>query len=229
MKAEQIHAKIYAGRGKAALRLGLSYDVWRPVQASDPFTNQIATIKAAFNAGDNKYKNPNMPGDPIWFGDFDGRLTQTGDYLICSGNHEDIKYIAAQQHLLPIIVVECNRSVRLLRSKKSQSVGYVGHSGLDYAATENDDILGMAPDNNGGKFLGWPCSIILGRGQMRNPEPLPASSAEQTGWQILLPSSVPAVINANDILIDDLGRKYSISAAEQSDIGWRIKATEVHQ
>jgi hypothetical protein len=229
MNADQIHDKIYSGRAKIAMRLGKSYDVYRPVRANNPLTNQIATIKAAFNAGDSKYKKPNMPGDPIWFGDFDGRITCVGDYLVNTENKSDIRYIAAQQQLLPIIIVECNRSVRLIRAKNEQSVGYVGYSGVDYAANKNDDILGLAPENNNGKFIGWPCSILLGKGQMKNTEPLPASSSEQTGWQILLPASVPVVVNADDLLIDDLARKYSVSGAEKTDLGWRIKAIEVHQ
>lgn len=229
MNADQINAKIYAGRGKVAKRLGISYDVYRPVRAGNPLTNQVATIKAAFNAGDGTYKKPNMPGDPIWFGDFDASITRAGDYLVNCFNKGDIRYIAAKQFLLPILIVECNRSVRLLRTKKEQAVGYIGYSGVDYEVTENDDILGVAPDNNSGKFIGWPCSILFGKGQMKNAEPLPASSSEQVGWQILLPSSVPVLINADDRLIDDLGRKYSISGAEQTDLGWRIKAIEAHQ
>lgn len=229
MNADQINAKIYSGRAKVAQRLGFSYDVYRPVRARNPLTNQIATIKAAFNAGDGSYKKPNMPGDSIWFGDFDGNLTRTGDYLVGCENSRDIRFIATQQSLLPILVVECNRSVRLIRAKKELSVGYVGYSGIEYGASENDDILGVSPDNNQGVFCGWPCSILFGKGQMRNPEPLPASSAEQVGWQILLPSSVPLVINTNDRFVDDLGRKYLVSGAEQTDIGWRIKAIEVHQ
>jgi hypothetical protein len=82
MDAARIHAKIYAGRGKAALRLGLLYDVMRPVIAADPFTQKVARLNAAFNNTDNKYLKANHPGDPLWYGDLDGRQTLAGDYLV---------------------------------------------------------------------------------------------------------------------------------------------------
>jgi hypothetical protein len=49
------------------------------------------------------------------------------------------------------------------------------------------------------------------------------------GWDITIPVSVPAVINAGDTITDDLGRNYSVRGAELTDLGWRISAVEIHQ
>ena len=231
MNAAQIHAKIYAGRAKAALRLGLVYNVYRPIQATDPLSNQILSINAAFNAGDSTYKSPNLPGDPIWYGDFDGRLTKPGDYLIHSENPTDIKYIAAQQQLLPIICIDCNRSIRIARATPLGAVGAVGalgYSGIADTSAESSDVLGVNPLNNNGTFIGWPCSMIFGKGRLRNSEALPSGTSEQMGWMVYLPISVPIVVGAGDRLIDDLGRMFVVNGAEQSDIGWRINAIEMH-
>ncbi|XLV72565.1 hypothetical protein ACKZDW_07910 [Ralstonia syzygii subsp. celebesensis] len=43
-----------------------------------------------------------------------------------------------------------------------------------------------------------------------------------------MPPSVPVVVRSGDILTDDLGKRYAVEGAEQSDIGWRINAQEVH-
>jgi len=231
MNADQINAKIYAGRGKVALRLGSSNVVYRPFKASNPLTNPIATISASFNSGDNKYAMPNMPGDPIWFGDFDARITQAGDYLVRSSDATNIKYIASQQPLLPIIVIECNRSIMLSRSNintgiseptKIGAMPYVGVSVL-----LSVDVFGTSAASGG--FIGWPCSIIQGKGGSRVQGALPTSSLSLFGWSIMLPSSIPEIIRAGDVLTDDLNRNYSVSGAELTDIGWRIAAVEIHQ
>lgn len=227
MNADQIHAKIYAGRGKAALRLGLDCNVFRG-GADNPLSNRVATIKAAFNAGDSTYKSPNMPGDAFWYGDFDGMQTQPGDYLVCVRDGKTY-YIAAQQMLLPIVCVDCNRSVRISRASTQGvpgAVGAVGYSGLCDSPAESADVLGTNPANNGGTFVGWPCSILFG-GKSQAGIGLPGD-VKNSGWRILLPPSVPVVLRAGDIVIDDLGKRYAIEGAEQSDIGWRINAQEVH-
>ncbi len=221
MNAAQIHAKIYAGRGKAALRLGQDCAVMRPDQAADPLANQIAVLKAAFNAGDNTYRVPNLPGKAIWFGDFDGNQTQPGDYLVRASDGQ-IYYIAAQQSLLPMICIECNRLVRVARAVPQgadDAVGAVGYSGLCDTPAQSCNVLGS-------DTAGWPCSILFG-GRSQAAAGLPGD-VKNTGWRILLPPSVPVVLRAGDIVADDLGRRYAIEGAELSDSGWRINAQEVH-
>ena len=214
MDAARIQAKIYAGRGKAALRIGFPCCVYRPVSVDAPLSNQIAIIKAAFNAADNVYGKPNLFGKPIWFGDFDGRLTQAGDYLIRQTDGAAF-YIAAQQPLLPIICVDCPRKLWISRQDDAQTVGVGGYSGL----TDLVDILGTA-DNP------WPASILIG-GRVQASTGLPAGVRE-AAWSILLPPTVPVTVQSSDIASDDLGRRFTIESAELTDLGWRMLATEVH-
>lgn len=230
MDAAKIHAKIYAGRGKAALRLGLLYDVMRPVIAADPFTQKITQLNAAFNNTDNKYLKANHPGDPLWYGDLDGRVTQPGDYLV---GKESLYFIAAQQQLLPIICVECNRTVRMTRAvtptpeSSENNVSVLPYSGQCQSPAESEDALGTRP-GAGGPAIGWPASVLFGKGKLRNNTALKAGTSEQLGWQIMLPLSVPVVFHPGDRLVDDLGNIFSVSGAELSDTGWRIQAIEVH-
>jgi len=231
MRAEQIHAKIYAGRGKAALRLGLAYRVLRPASAADPLAGagEMAVINAAFSASDNDYRKPAKPGEAIWYGDFDGRQTQPGDYLVCCASGGQTYFIAAQQPLLPIVCVACDRAVRVSRAAPPgapETVGAVGYSGLCEGPGASIDVLGASPAGNGGTFTGWPCSILFG-GRALPASGLPAD-VKNAGWRILLPPSVPVVLRAGDILTDDLGRRYTIEGAELSASGWRINAQEVH-
>jgi hypothetical protein len=212
MDAQKIHAKIYSGRAKAALRLGLSFDVWRPNQMANPLTNKVATINAAFNAGDNNYLKPNMPGDAYWFGDFDGNKTQVGDYLV---GEADIFFIAGQQMLLPTICVQCNRKAKVLRQPQNNNVGAVGYAGM--VINDMESVIGDVEL--------WPVSILVG-GRSQNLVNLPSES-KQAGWKILMPSSISAIINYGDMIVDDLNRKYIIESAELTDL-WRITAQEAH-
>ena len=216
MDAATIQAKIYAGRAKAALRLGMDCNVFRPLSAAAPLGNQVATIKAAFNSGDNSYKSPNLPGDAIWYGDLDGRLTKPGDYLQRVADGQTY-YIAVQQQLLPIICVECNRSVHITRQKTQTGIGAINYGGS--IPTQDTDVLGTTSAL-------WPASILFG-GKVQAGMGLPAGVRE-SGWRILLPPSVPVTIMAGDIVTDDLGKRYAIDGAELTDTGWRINAQEVH-
>lgn len=216
MDGATIQQRIYAGRGKAALRIGLDCRQYRPLTAAAPLGNLVATIKAAFNAGDSTYRAPNLPGDPIWYGDFDARTTRVGDYLVRVSDGS-IWFIAGQQQLLPIICVDCNRSVRVTRQIAVTAVGAVGYGGM-MSSTEVD-VLG-APGSL------WPAAILFG-GRKEAAANLPAGT-KNAGWKFMLPPSVPVTLMAGDILTDDLGRRYVIDGAELSDTGWRLMGNEVH-
>lgn len=221
MDAATINARIYAGRGKAAQRIGYSYTVHRPVSAATALPAPIATIPAAFNAGDNKYAKPNEYGHPIWYADLDGRLVQPGDYLVRTDQPTDVYFVAGMQPLLPIIAIDCPRTVRVTVPVPTTAIGAVGYSGIC-------DTVGEMTTALGSNAAGWPCSITLGKGTQTAATHLPTGSTKQQGWQVLLPPSVPITINAGMRLIDDLGRKYDVVAAELSDLGWRIMANEDH-
>lgn len=219
MDGATIQQRILAGRGKAAQRIGLSCAQFRPLTAAAPLGNQVGTVLAAFNAGDNTYAKPNLPGDPIWFADLDGRVTQAGDYLVRAADGATW-FIASQQQLLPIVVIECNRQMQIVRQAPVTEVGAVGYGGLT-TATEVP-ILG-AP----GAL--WPASILFGGRKAPTGTGLPAGTG-QAGWKVMLPPSVPGsvVIAAGDIMVDDLGRRYIIDGAELNDQGWRLTANDNH-
>lgn len=214
MDGNTIQQRIYAGRGKAALRIGLPCRVFRPKSAALPLANLLTTLYAAFNAGDSTYLKPNKYGNPIWFADLDGRYTRPGDYLVRVSDG-GIWFIAAQEQLVPIVAVECNRSVKITRAADNQACG-VG----EYSSLASDvDYLGTDDTR-------WPASILLG-GRALSANGLPAD-VKQSGWRILLPPSVPVTIGAGDIAIDDLDRRYAIESAEVTDMGWRLTVNEVH-
>jgi hypothetical protein len=215
MDGPTIQARVYAGYAKAANVIGLPYQQYRPLAANAPLGNLVATIKAAFDSSPNyKFTTPNEYGDPTWFALINDASVQTGDYLIGNG---DVKFVAGKQFLLPVIVIDCNRTLKITRQQAQTTVGAVGYGGN--VPSQEVDVLG-AP----GAF--WPASILFG-GKSQAGVGLPAG-VKNIGWRILLPPSVPITIKAGDIATDDLGRRYAIDGAELTDLGWRINAQEVH-
>ncbi|VVE85015.1 hypothetical protein [Pandoraea sputorum] len=222
MDAITLQNRIYAGYAQAAKRLGLSYAQFRPTAAANPLATQRGSLLVAFNAEDMSYGKPNRYGDPVWYGLFDGRLTQTGDYLVGPGG---TFFIASQQLHLPIQCVECNVTVRVSRVAAQTGVGAVGYGGPCGESGANGDsfLIGDASD------AGWPASILLFGQREKSVSGLPSSS-QQIGWRILLPKSVPqsVVFQASDTVSCSLGRRYVVQGAELTDMGWRLTTTELH-
>lgn len=216
MDGATLQGKIYRGYAKAAKVIGQSFNLYRPLSASTPLGNQVGTVMAALDSGPAyDFKSPNEYGDPTWFALVDDATTQAGDYLI---NSTGTYFIAGKQFLLPVIAVECNRTVKISRGQAVSAVGALGYGGM--TPSTQQDVLG-AP----GAL--WPASVLFGGKQERDQSGLPAG-VPLAGWQILLPPSVPITIKASDIVTDDLGRRYAINGAELTDLGWRIKAVEEH-
>lgn len=207
MDAALLQQKIYMGYAKAALRIGNTYGVYRPTSANDPTDGArlVASLPASFNAEDMKYGKPNKYGKPTWYCLIDGTQTQVGDYLIYGS---ETYFIAAQQLALPILVVECNQIVSVARPAQQTEVG-----ALPYAGNPDGDETPL--------MMNWPASVLQGTKGEKNVVQLPADT-RSPWWAILLPHAAGVTLRSSDILTDELGRRFAISSAELTDLGWRL-------
>lgn len=221
MTPAEVQAKLNAGYAKGARVLGSDYSVYRPSTAANPLTTLIIAQKAAISAKDYSWMKVNKPGELIWLCLMDGTLTRRGDYLVGAS---DTFFIASQLLNQPILCIKCNRKVRLMRMPGSVTVGALGYQGE--CATGMVDILGAA-GASGAFGTGWSASILLKGRAEQTGSGLPGAT-RNVGWEVLLPSSIGVTIVESDVLVDDLGRKYSIQAAEESDVGWRLVTVEEH-
>lgn len=212
MDAATLQSKIYAGYAKAAAKIGYTTDVFRPVTAANPTAvgNKINSIPASFNPEDASYGKPNKYGHPTWFGLFDGRLTKVGDYLI--NPYDGTFFVAAQQIQLPILLVQCNRTLNVIRPQQQAGVGALGYGG-DTAANESTIMTA------------WPASVLQGPKGEKSEVGLPGD-VKQPWWAILMPAWAGVTIRGGDIITDDLQRRYVISSAELTDLGWRMTAMQ---
>lgn len=212
MDGPTLQARIYAGRGIAAAHIGLPCNQFRPLVATSPFTNQVGVISVALNSADQTYLKPNLYGKAIWYADMDGRLTQPGDYLVRQNDGSNW-FVAAQQQLLPIVVINCNRVINVLRPQQQSGVGAQGYGG-DTVASETPLITG------------YPASVFVGTKTDRSLVNLPGD-VRNPSWAVLLPVLPGGIYLRNeDVITDDQSRRYVISSAELSDLGWRIMAVQ---
>lgn len=209
MDAATLQARIYKGYGKAAQRIGYSYQQYRATTANNPLgTVALQSLFCSFTTNFD-YSAPNKYGQATWLGMFDGSNVKPGDYLV---GHGGTYFVAAMQDTLPIYCVQCNRTLSVLRVGMDVGVGQVGYGG-DTVATE-------VP-----LMTGWPASVLQGTKGEQNDAKLPGDM-RSPWWLILLPAFAGVVIRTSDILTDDLGRRYAISSAELTDMGWRITARQ---
>lgn len=212
MDGAMINAKVYAGYAKAAQRIGTTYQHYRPTSASNPISagTRMADMLASLNANDPRYSRPNMYGKSTWYAVADGTRLQVGDYII---GIEGTLFVAALQQLLPIFMVDCNRTINVLRPQQQNGLGAVGYGG----DTDSNETALMTA---------WPASVLQGTKGEKGGVNLPGDTRDPW-WTVLLPQWSGVSLRSGDIITDDLARRYAISSAELTDLGWRITAAQV--
>lgn len=210
MNSVRMNQLIYRGLGKAAQRIGPTCTVYRPASALLPISpeNIVTTLPASFTTSYN-FSKPNSYGQPTWQAILDGTQVEAGDYIV---GPDGTWFIAAKQPLLPILAVDCPRTVDIFRPQKQSGAGKTGYGGNTSA---NQQTLATQ----------WPMSELKDSKGRDTEADLPAD-VSSAWWTFLLPP-IPGVTLANrDIIADDIGRRFLINTAELSDLGWRMTALQ---
>jgi len=218
MDAATLHARIDAGMGKAARRLGITATAYRPAGATNPIVsgNIVGTLPMAVSA-DAKYSygRANLYGQAIWYGLLDTSTLRVGDYLVRPDRRTGTEdggtwFVAALQLHLPPVLVSCNAVMTLTRpGGQSAAAGYYG---------------GVAVSGETALLTAWPGSILL-RGQSKMSEVgLPGDTALSL-HDVLLPFG-GVELRPNDVITtaETPARRYTVSAVERTDLGWRLTA-----
>jgi hypothetical protein len=210
-----LQAKVYAGYAKAAQRIGLPYDIYRPTSFVEPLGGmKIATIPAAFTqhgAGNFDFSKPSDYAKPMFHALLDGTQVQVGDYLVSENNPQGPFFIAAKDAGVPILAVQTNRTISAFNPGPTLGLGANVYSGTTLA---NETAI----------MLNWPASVLLGSRGVRDQQ-LP-EDAGYGSWRVLMPAWPGVVIRPGTILNDDVGNRMIVVSAELQDLGWRIDATQ---
>ncbi len=209
MDGVTLNGKVWGGYAKAAAKIGTAYNHYRPTSASNPIGagTLLGSMLVSLNADDPRYSRPNVYGKSTWYAVADGSQMQVGDYIV---GIEGTLFVAALQQLLPIFMVDCNRTVNVSRPQQEAGFGAQAYGGN----TVPQETALMTQ---------WPASILQGTKGEKSEINLPGD-VRNPWWLILLPYWTGVNLDMGDVITDDIGRKYVISSAEQTDLGWRITA-----
>ncbi len=207
MDGAAIQAKIYAGYAKTASYIGAAHTQYRPASALAPLAAPLGTLAAHFRM-DQAFARTQAYGKPLWMLYADGAQLAPGDYLVGA---VATYFVAAMPPLLPIAAVQCNRQIVVTRPVSGGAAGAQGYGGEAGSET---------------LLAGWPAAVLQGTKGERPDLGLP-TDVRAPWWQMLLPAFAGVVLMASDIVADDLGRRYAVSSAELTDMGWRLTAQQL--
>jgi hypothetical protein len=211
MRVERIQDRISWGLNVAARSIGAQTDAYRPRGADTPLApaHRFLRLHAAFGPADGGFSHTNTHGTPLWRGYFDAEYTQPGDYLVQQGR---IFFVAAQPDLLPVLCVLTNRIVSFHRPSADGDPTSGGYGGL--TALSNVALA-----------KAWPASV-LGTGGDGYPQAGLPTDTTVPRWTVLLPVMPDLVFSPSDLMTDDLGRSAIVTAAEPSELGWRLSVRQ---
>lgn len=221
MDAARLQDKVYGGYAKAALRAGFDFAIYRPL--NPPYTppvaryalsplNKVGTVKAAFSNANQTgfpFNKPNDYKSILWSGLFDGRETRPGDYLHSAAH--GTYFVAAQQHLLPNLCVQCTNTFSVWRDNAQEEVGAVGFSGV-------------SPANEKPMVYAFPGAMQWTRVGAHPVADLPSDLMRKGGWLFFLPTIPNVTLKERDVISDDQGRRFLAMSVYLSDLGYRILA-----
>lgn len=209
VNAQIMNARLDGGYAKAAAVLGLPYQHFSPTGPNNPTATPKETLNvwATTDAG-LKGTTPMVFGKPQWFAALERNTLQIGDYL---AGALGTFFVSSLEASAPVGLVYCNRTISLARAQDALQPGA--------NAARFGTSLQVVTDF----MVGWPASVLQLGSKMGSTGMNLPTDAKAPSVVILLPASVPQ-IRFNDLVTDDVGQRYLVSAIEQSAPGWRLTA-----
>lgn len=202
MDAAKIQALAYKGLGKGAKVLGTDHKVYRWATLLDPIAGpELMTIKASMTTSYG-YGKAKKPGTPDMMLVADASLLQSWDWLV----GEQTSYLCRLQPLLPPTVIQCNRVVSIVRPSYPDA-----QPGTEFRAIEIPIASAL------------PVFIKTKDGRASSSKMLGFTSDTAAGineYEVYVNASAVGSILKNDIVIDELGDRYEVDAANPSDFGY---------
>lgn len=219
MDGPQIDQKIRFGYAKAAQHLGQPFQLYRSAMPINPLDsgNLIGTLPAVMSQ-DWTWMKSNRPGNAIWFCCIDAQIAsqplaaEEGDYLV--GDH--VFFVLSIEYQLPLQVMECNRTLNIIRATQPQTAGLQPYAG--YIQQDSKTVKTIMTQ--------MPASVLKTGSQASAPSRLPTDT-EEPKWIIHLPNLGGVNIRVGDFIIDDINENYVVTTNEETEFGWRLVAQQV--
>lgn len=222
MDGPGIDQKIRFGYYKASQKLGKDFSLYRSATPIDPLDsgNLVGSVKAVLTQKWD-WMTANRPGNAIWFVLTDGRESsgdfnvREGDYLVELGTY----FILAKQYQMPMLAVECNYTVTIVRPYQSIDDGGQGYAGYEF---DGSTVI----------FQNVPGSILL-KGTGHKPKTDLPTDDNDSEWIALLPNISAVDIKTDDILsataikVSSVNERFQVIHSEATDFGWRLTLKQV--
>ena len=234
--ASLIQAAIYAGYGVAGTVLGQPFDLYRPLAGQTPLilANKLTTLPAQMTnakASGFNFDKGETYEDVLFNALIDGSQIQVGDYLVGATR---TYFVSAMPPNEPISCVQCNRVVALVRpSEEVSPIGGAapgmpsqpGSAGTSWGVSSKP-VTGNVQAGEIAIVAGVPVNILGTTGRATGTGELPSDAPGPSRWRIALPASVcpKGSVKDRDVLIDEEGYRYQVSAAVWTAIGYRCEA-----
>lgn len=219
MTAARILERVQFGYAKAGQKLGLLHTLYRPTAPLTPALapqNRMRALPFASTATpDASFRQPSKYGAPERYGLFDVRgvgpvAVQVGDYI--DGPTGTLFVASLEGDTIPL-VVDCNAVLSVMlppEGSLAQEDTYGGWGGSDDGTA---------------KLLQYPASLIRGGRTVAGRADLPGD-VPSGGFVAKFPALFGVVIGNDDWVRDQDGRRYTVSSAERTGLGWRIDLTQ---
>jgi hypothetical protein len=199
MNRAELLAKVAAGNAHVAGRVGVVCAVYRPNGVSAPIVsaNLIESLPVYLEPAEKLQERPE------WIGTFDFGSTLRGDYVVAVDG--TTYFIGAQTGLAPVVCVQTNAILGMMRPAAVSNFGADGYSGVIDSLMES-----LISD--------WPASLVAS-GRAKDGEAI--DNMGLAAWEIMLPA-LPVIPLVADLVTDDLGRIFVVTAAERTSLGWLL-------
>ena len=115
----QIQSFANRGNALAAKYVGQSYNQYRPTSTTNPIipANLVGTLMVRAKPTTTTTPEPNVYGNAVWKKCiYDRTSVQVGDYLV---GPLGTFFVGAEQPLLPNVLVNCNRTIDIIRESSN--------------------------------------------------------------------------------------------------------------
>lgn len=220
MDGARLSRKVFAGYGKAASRVGVSFDVYRPQTAFEPLNlnNRLRAQFAAFTihgAQNFTFTKPSDHDNALFHGLFDPTDVRAGDYFVDPAGAQGPFFVAGITPAMPPLCVGCNRTVSAFVLSVTPPIGLSSYSPTPPATTEDAETALM---------INWPASLLK-RGTL-NTNYLPSDVGAGKS-QLLMPAVDGVDLRTGMVIVDDLKNRFVIIQAELQSYGWRANVQQV--
>ncbi len=221
----------------AAAALGQPYKVFRSAGDAPLFTVAVETTTVIVTSGKASgfsYTKSSSFEDVLATLQADFTNMRVGDYLTGPGG---TFFIADMPALRPVVAVQCNTVVSVTRPGLEVSSSGGAAPGLPSQPNSVGRYWGqsqtvIADPNGAGEVpirSGIPAAAIGTTGRATGTGELPSDAPGPSRWRIYLPQSAfpKGSVSVRDILTDDQGTRYQVSADYWSTIGYRLECVRL--